>query len=320
MNRLDLQAHLVARSEGPRRILSQSDLARWSADEVALAIALARRPAWFVGGFGSTPVALRPLMKGELDPILAHVPLETADGLCTLHVGAPALDALAGLLTPQAPVRRGLGRSMSLDALEAVLVALLGPVDGLTVGRAAWMEEPAHGASAALCVDGVSMPVWGASAALVSLYRLVSAAGKAGSEALTDADTRRQTEADGIGVQAERLYGSVELTAMERARLELGGGLLLDSYWPSGLVAVGRRFTRSATGWRVLPELRKSKALVLRSHHGIQGLSDPDLGALPVSSRQLDLLDGHTVIATGRLVPAIVDDTETLVFRVDQLR
>lgn len=304
----------------PERVLSQNDLSRWSADEFALAIALARRPARFMSGMNAQPVSLQPLMKSQLEPVLAHVPLETKDGACTLHLTAEALDTLAALLTPEVDDPRGLGRSLSLDALEAILVALLSPVDGLTVGRAAWMDDPAHGASAALSFASIAMPIWGASGALVALYRLIAAAGMASPDLLAGTVAERLAQAEAIGVQAERLFGTVELSPQDRVALEVGGGIMLDTYWPNGTVALGRRFSKVGNGWRMLPDLRKSKALVLRSHHAIQALSDPELGYLPESTRQLDLLDGHTVIATGRLVPAVVNDSEALVLRIDELR
>ncbi|MBV6659254.1 MAG: hypothetical protein KI785_15935 [Devosiaceae bacterium] len=318
VNRPQSLPSYAPRPERPTKVLGTNDLTRWSADELGLAIALARRPASFVGGISGVRVALQPLLEHEIDPVLAHVPLETPDGHCTLHVSAEALDALAGLMSPHEKSVKGLGRSVSLDALEALLVGLLAPVDGLKVGRAAWIEEPVSGASAAIRFGTATMPVWGASAGLVTLYRLIAATDRGlHSPALNPSTGSAAKET--VGVQAERLFGQVELSPQERVALEVGGGILVDTVWPNGLVALGRKFVKVGGGWREMPNLRKGKALVLRANHAIQALSDPELGLLPPSNRQLDLVDGHTVIGTGRLVPGRVDERDTLIFKIDQL-
>ncbi|MEM1289408.1 MAG: hypothetical protein AAGH60_13725 [Pseudomonadota bacterium] len=310
-------------AEEPRRVdrvLSNVELDRWSADELSLAVALARKPAWFVAGLAALPISLRPLIKVGLEPVLAHVPLEFDEGTCTIHISSNALDALAGVLSSESGSDRGLGRSMSLDALEAIMVALLSPVGDVHVGRATWSEEAAAGASASLCFGDTIMPVWGDGAGLVALYRGISQAAKSTHSAMLSHRATHSASSGKIAVIAERLLGTVQLAPAQLTQLEVGGGVTLDTHWPQGLVILGRRFCKHADGWGTVSELRRKDQLVLRSDKGVQSLGDPNLGEMRSNASTLLLMDSDTVVASGSLAIGIVDGKNTVIFRIEQLR
>lgn len=319
MNQLDPQlGRALAQQtslEEARRLLS-ADMTTWHSDDFALAITLCRQTAALGSGFGSGTLrfglAAQMLRPESFQPV-AHIELETEQGVCLLHLDGAALNTLAGLLLPGGDdLTAHPGAALSLDAIEALICGVLSPAPALAVGRADWEDGQsleARDALAALQMGSAAMPMSGLPEALEGLH----AALLVGSTAAESPDLFTSTS-----VLVERLLGLARISMEERARLEPGGGITLDAIWPQGRICAGRSFWKEDTEWHDAPQLGEADILVLRRGSGVQRLDDPALGTLPASNTIL-LLDGEQPLASGRLVHGWVDGSPSLLFRIDAL-
>ncbi len=296
MNRLD--PRLDARSTS--RVLDPGLLSHWSADGFALAQNLARAPLTVTGGFANTRLTLA-LPSGATEPAEVIVTLPVEGQMVELALSAAALDWLVGLLgRDQAP---GAGRTLSFDAIEALLAGLFAPLGFDGIGRAqlatANDSDRVAIALAVLHGEGATIPVLGADLAL----RAVHAQTAAKTDRLVAAPLSYLRAPDFVSpaVTVETIIGMVRLTAEERGALEPGGGVRLDTHWPDGLCSVGRRFVAEEGGWRVDACLSGAPLLV-RSGVAVRPLDDPALGTALIEDGALELLDGDQLVATGHLV------------------
>lgn len=295
MNQLDprLETH------HPARVLDSRTLESWSADGFALARRLARAPATVTGGFANTRLTLGLCAPSGKPPALV-VPLHLNEATVTLALGPAALDALAGRLGPDQD--EGSGATLSLDAVEAILAGLLAPVALAGIGRASEAsDEDRHAAGtaiAALAMESTTIPVLGSDGALAQLLEAMDA--KADRLVAAPLSYLRAPSRTQLAVTVETLFGLVSLDAAERAALEPGGGVYLDTLWPEGRIIVGHRFVAQESGWAREAALT-DETLALRSGLAIRSLEDPDLAAPLPTGENLELVDGDGVIASGRL-------------------
>lgn len=312
MNRLD--PRLETRTQA--RVLDQAHLSSWSADGFTMAQRLARAPLCLTGGIASTRLTLGLTLPTSADAQVL-VPVRIEGETPVLSLNEQALDSLASLLDrDSAP---GSGRTLSLDAIEALLAGLLAPLALDGIGRA-WLaehtDEPlARPSPASLQFETCDMPVLGTDAALAKLYDQVST--KMDRLVAAPLSYLKPSHQARAAVEVEALMGMVALSEEERAALEPGGAAVLDAYWPNGRTCVGRRFVANADGWRIDDCLANS-TLMVRSGTLVRGLDDPGLHAPVQSTGQLELVEGQDVIATGRLTTLPEGDHLQPIFVLDQ--
>jgi hypothetical protein len=311
MNRLDPRLETKSTS----RVLDPGLLAHWSADGFALAQKLARAPLTVTGGFANTRLTLA-LPPAATEPAVIVVPLPIDSHEVALALSASALDWLAGLLDrDQAP---GAGRTLSFDAIEALLAGLFAPLgfDGMGRAQLAATGDNTSVASALAVLhgEGVAIPVLGTDVALQALHALIAAK----SDRLVAAPLSYLRAPDFVSpaVTVETIIGMVRLDAEERSALESGGGVRLDAYWPGGLSTVGRRFVTDQSGWRVDACL-SDRPMIVRAGMAVRPLDDPALATTSVDDGALELLDGDEVVATGHLVSLAEQDQPHPIFVLD---
>lgn len=311
MNRLDprLQASVT------QRLLTREHLARWSAEAFELAQQIARAPVTFTGGFSNTQVTLGVANEHE-ETAMVSVPLRLGAEQISVSLDEPALDTLAGLLERGA-TQSSVGQTLSLDAIEAILAGLLAPLDGLSVGTAAWDTGDASGGFCALQFDDAMLPVLGSVKALKALHAaMTSKADRLVAAPLSYLKLPTRTR---FAVSVEELLGVIWLNADDIANLEPGGGVVLDAVWSHGRMIAGRRFVSTEHGWRVEPSL-ESAPVVVRSDHAVRALDDPALTGSMKRTGTLELVHGDAVIATGRLANIERKGAMLTVFVTDQVR
>jgi hypothetical protein len=296
MNRLD--PRLEARSTS--RVLDPGLLSHWSAEGFALAQKLARAPLTVTGGFANRRLTLA-LPSGPPEPAEIVVPVPVDGQEVDLTLGASALDWLVGLLgEEQAP---GVGRTLSFDAIEALLAGLFAPLGFDSIGRARIAttddKDCVAGALAVLHGEGAAIPVLGSDAALHVFHERIAA--KTDRLVAAPLSYLRAPGLVSPAVTVETIIGMVRLDAEERGALEAGGGVRLDAHWPDGLCCVGRRFVADQGAWRTDACLSGSP-LIVRSAVAVRPLDDPALGTASIEDGALELLDGNQVVATGQLV------------------
>lgn len=314
MNRLDPRLETKTQS----RVLDQAHLSAWSADGFAMAQRLAKAPLNVTGGIASTRLTLGLALQAPADAQI-FVPVHVQADSAVLALNAQALDRLAGLLerdsTPAA------GRTLSLDAVEALLAGLLAPLALDGIGRA-WLAGDAdaeaawtYPAIAALQFEAYDIPVLGTDTALAKMYDQVSAKmDRLVAAPLSYLKSAHQARA---AVEVETLVGMAALSAKERAALEPGGAVLLDAHWPSGRTCAGRRFVAGDDGWRVDDCLANNHVMV-RSGTLVRGLDDPALNAPVPSKGLLELVEGQEIIATGHLATLPKGDDVQPIFVLDR--
>ena len=295
MNQLDPRLE----TQPPARVLDSNTLSAWSADGFALARRLARAPVTITGGFANTRLTLG-LRAPDGEPPALGAPLLLDETRVTLALGPAALDALAARLGSDQG--EGSGATLSLDAVEAILAGLLAPLTLAGIGRAREASDQDRQAAsiaiAALQVEAATIAVLGSDAALAVLLEAMHA--KADRLVAAPLSYLRAPSRTQLAVTVETLFGLVSLNAAERAALEPGGGLYLDTLWPDGRTVVGRQFVALESGWAREYALA-GDALALRGGLAIRSLEDPDLAAPLPAGESLELVDGDRVIASGRL-------------------
>lgn len=314
MNRLD--PRLETRPQA--RVLDQSLLAAWTADGFALAQKLARAPLTANGGFASKRLTLG-FPSRTVNQAAIVVPLHGPGGRVDLALSPSALDALVGLLGQGATADSG--RTVSLDALEALLAGLLAPLACGQVSRARLADthdaERASKAWAALGLENTEIPVLGSDSALNALCdRIAAKADRLVAAPLSFLKSPPLGQA-AVGVAVETLVGTVQLSQDERAALEAGGGVFLDAHWPDGRTCIARRFVAVDGQWRV-DDCLSGDRLLVRSGAVVRGLDDPALGSAAPNLGLLELVDGQEIVATGHLVGTGQCDDPRLIFALDR--
>lgn len=314
MNRLDPRLETKTQS----LVLDQAYLSSWSAYGFAMAQRLARAPLNVTGGIASTRLTLGLALQAPADAQI-FVPVHVHADSAVLALNAQALDRLAGLLERDSTP--GSGRTLSLDAVEALLAGLLAPLALDGIGRA-WLAGDAepeaastYPAIATLQFEACDIPVLGTDTALAKMYDQVSARmDRLVAAPLSYLKSAHQARA---AVEVETLVGMAALNAEERAALEPGGAVLLDAHWPSGRTSVGRRFVVSDDGWRV-DDCFANNHVMVRSGTLVRGLDDPALNAPVPSTGLLELVDGQEIIATGHLASLPEIDNLQPIFVLDR--
>lgn len=309
MNQLDTTLSAATPLDSGVRVLLPERLENWSAEDFALAIALARAPATLSSGLGEALLHLT-VADGSQEKIVASVPLDVDGNALTLGLGNRGLDALASLLGDDAS-----GAALSLDAIEALTVAVLSPLARTSVGRASW---GAPGRSiAALTLGEASLSLTGAPAAILALQTdsVAASASLASPFALMGGPLAQR-----LAVSTEQLLGLVRINDAERACMEEGCGILLDTIWPSSKQVAGRRFVKADSGWHVDHDLVGSM-LRIRASEQVQMLDELALDGQErqPSPTDLDLVDGDDVIATGHLIALELSGKPAIMFEVDHL-
>lgn len=312
MNRFDTALTADLPSEAGITALSSDQLERWSGEDFALAVALARAPATFTSGIGDSLVHLVIAGTHGEDPV-AVLPLSVEGQPLSLGLGPRALDGLIGLLG--APVSAGNGANMSLDAIEALCVAIVSPLMRMDAGVARWATME-RGVAALKIGDG-EMSLHGEPGAILALHSIMCAAGASQSEPL---QRLSQPLAQRVAVDVEQIHGVVWLNEEERGGLESGCGILLDTLWPNGRQVVGQRFVRSGSHWQTDADLRPG-CLRIRSEAQVRMLGELSLGAdlASPSAPTLELVDGTQILAHGHLTSLTMSGRCQTVFQVDQL-
>ncbi|MEO0384973.1 MAG: hypothetical protein AAF234_15605 [Pseudomonadota bacterium] len=312
MNRLDPRLETKTQS----RVLDQAHLSAWSADGFEMARRLARAPLSVTGGIASTRLTLGLALQ---DPTEAQIfiPLHVHGDTALLALNERALDSLASLL--ERNTAPGAGRTLSLDAVEALLAGLLAPLALDGIGRASLAADAeaawTRPTIAALQFEACDIPVLGTDAALAKVYDQVAA--KMDRLVAAPLSYLKSTHQARAAVEVETLVGMAALNAEERAKLEPSGAVLLDAHWPSGRTSVGRRFVASEDGWRV-DDCLANRYLMVRSGTLVRGLDDPALHAPVPSTGLLELVEGREIIATGHLASLSEGDDLQPIFVLDQ--
>ncbi|MFK7793693.1 MAG: hypothetical protein AB8B88_13605 [Devosiaceae bacterium] len=318
MNRLD--PNLETRAH--YRILSPGDVAHWTADDFALAVRIAHAPLTVTGGLTSTRIRLdlAPQNSPEnLQPPVVSVPLNMADTKIHLHAAGDALDGLAGLLE-RGRQNEGAGATLSLDAVEALLAALLAPLDDVAVGQATWTDQHDPMPLCALHFDGVSFPLFGSSSALETFRKAF--ASKVDQLVAAPLSYLKDPSRERVAVESETVLGAVQVSAEEAQALEIGGGILLDSLWPQGRDVVAGRFAKLGDNWQLMEQqegtlhVRAGDGLMLLDQASDQTASQASTGP---DGQHLELMDRERCVAHGYLTSIIRDDKMSPVFVVTQL-
>lgn len=312
MNRLGTMITAGTALDADVITLSPETLESWSAEEFALAIELARAPAAVRSGLGE---ALLHLMAadGAVEDGIALLPLDVDGNALTLGLGHEALDTLVGLLSNETV--EGAGATLSLDAVEALCVAVLSPLTGIDVGRARWDKQ--DGTVAALKLGPAPLSLTGDPNAIRALQHAMRASSEKFPSSLAPFLGQRVPQR--MAITTELVFALVDVSQAERAAMETGCGILLDTLWPSGRQVAGQRFVTSGLQWQAHRELRDAP-LRVRCEPQVRMLDElpRDGTPLPLSSH-LELVDGDRVIAHGRLVSVEISGTPHMVFEVDQL-
>ena len=316
MNQLDP----AIRMETPQRLLSPGAMAGWSADLFALAVTLSRQPVAVTGGLCSARLTLTVENRDKLAPV-AQIPLSIGTAQIRVLLDAEALDGLAARLEAPDADSVGAGTTLSLDAVEALVAALLAPVAEIMVGRADWVQLASGTAPLRLVADGTSLALAGDAAALQRLYETLHARTDRlvpGPLALAALPLDHR-----LAVDVERVVGHVALDETDRAALQVGGGVLPDHLWPNGLTLFGRRFVRQGNGWRCMTLATLDQGCLLRIAHDRRTLDDARLAspasAARTATQTLELVGFDGVLATGRLVTARWRGADRQVFQIDRL-
>lgn len=312
MNRLGTMITVGTALDRDVMTLSPERLESWSAEDFALTIELARVPAAVRSGLGE---ALLHLMVADeaVEDVVALVPLDIDGNTLTLGLGHEVLDTLVGLLSNETV--KGSGANLSLDAVEALCVAVLAPLTGIDVGRANWGSL--DGTVAALKLGPAAISLTGDPNAVLALQHAMRASSEKFPSSLAPFLGQRVQKR--MALATEQVFALVDLSEAERAAMETGGGILLDTLWPSGRQVAGQRFVTSDLEWHVQRELQIA-SLRVRREPQVRLLNELplDVTPLPLSS-DLELVDGNRVIAHGHLVSVEISGTPHVVFEVDQL-
>lgn len=312
MNRFDTALAADTSMDSGITTLSPERLGDWNGEDFALAIELARAPATFASGLGDALVHLVVTEETNEDGE-AILPFTIEGETLTLGIGGEALDALAGLLG--ADVSVGAGANLSLDAIEALCVAVLSPLMRIDAARASW--GPSGHTVAALKIGDVQLSLKGDAAAVLALQRGIVTAGAAQS---TSFALLGQPLAQRIAVRTQQVLAITCLDEQERAALEPGCGILVDTLWQNGRQVAGQRFVKCGANWHVDADLG-SGCLHVRSAAQVQMLDELSLGnnSSDPSGLDLELMDGELVVAHGHLTSLEVAGTQRVIFQVDQL-
>lgn len=307
-------------SEEAHHILPAQRLAHWSAEDFALARNLARAPLVVNGGLASARVWLDLAPEPAHAPV-ARVPLHLGDATVELAVADTALDHLAGLLEPRKP-RHGAGRTLSLDGVEALLCALLAPLDQVEIGTAQWAETSRQPQSvAALFLAETAMPLTGSHTSINAMRAAFAAKMDRHVAAPLSylKDAHRKTPA----IDVQTVLGAVALLPSDRDRLETGGAVLLDSHWAGGVSVVAQRFRTSDEAaqpnetWQIASDCEAEKLLV-RSAHATLPL-DADVLRAQAKGATLELVMGDNVLAHGQLAALSIEDQPRIAFIISEL-
>lgn len=312
MNRFDTALAADTSPDSGVTTLSPERLGNWDGEDFALAIELARAPATFASGLGDALVHLV-VAEETIEDGEAILPFTIEGETLTLGIGQKGLDALTGLLG--ADVSVSAGANLSLDAIEALCVAVLSPLMRIDAARASW--GPSGHTVAALKIGDVQLSIVGEASAILALQRAIVTAGAAQS---TSFALLGQPLAQRIAVSTQQVVAIVCLAEQERAALEPGCGIVLDTLWPNGRQVAGQRFVKSGVHWHVDADLRRgcfhvrAAAQVQMLDELLLGTSSPDPSGL-----DLELMDGEQVIAHGHMTSLEVAGTQRVIFQVDQL-
>ena len=310
MNRLDPRLQASA----ARRLLTREHLVGWSVDTFELAQMIARSPVTVTGGFSNTQITLSLAMEAD-ETAIAAIPVKLGSERMSLSLHESAIDALAALLE-RGTAPANAGRTLSLDAIEAILAGLLSPVGDLSIEAGSWNGTDASEDLCALQFNDAVVPVQGPIRALRALHAAMTSEADrliAAPLSYLKLPTRAR-----MAVTVEDALGLVSLTADDLANLESGGGVILDTVWPSGRTIAGRRFVSTEQGWRLEEEL-DSTSVIVRSGHAVRALDDPALNSSLGRTDGLELVRGEEVIATGRLAAVEHEGMLRAVFAIDQL-
>ena len=310
MNRLDPRLQASA----AQRLLTHEHLGNWSVDTFELAQMVARSPVTVTGGFSNVQITLNLAVEAD-DATVAAIPFRLGSEQITLSLHESALDALAGLLERGTEFANA-GRTLSLDAIEAVLAGLLAPVDDLSVGAGSWNGPDASRHLCVLQFNDAVIPVQGSVRALRALHAAMTS--KADRTIAAPLSYLRLPTRARMAVTVEEVLGLVSLTADDLANLESGGGVILDTVWPYARTIAGRRFVSAEQAWLLEEELN-SAPVIVRSGHAIRALDDPALNSSVDRTDGLELVRGEEVIATGRLAAIERKGRLCTVFAIDQL-
>lgn len=312
MNRLDTTIAAGTLQDTGVTTLPPERLVSWDADDFALAIELARAPAAFQSGLGE---ALLHLMVADetIENTVAVLPVSVDGHALTLGLGHDTLDTLVGLLSGE--TSKDVGANISLDAIEALCVAVLSPLKRIEVGRASWGHPETS--IAALKLDSAHISLAGEPDAILALQ---SAAVAANASLPSPFASLEQPLPQRLAVGTENVFAMVRLSETDRAAVERGCGIMLDTLWKNGRKVAGQRFVKSGLEWQVEHE-RKASCLHVRSTAQLQLLDELSLDVTEVnpSPTDLELMDGDQVIAHGHLSTVEISGTSHMVFEVDQL-
>ncbi len=276
----------------PVPVVDADHLADWSAEDFDLVARLARAPRVLIGGLGGQQVTLT-CADPRRQPVEMAISLALPEGTLTALASAAALDGLVGLLEGSGTAQVGVGRTVSPDAVEAILAGLLAPLGLAGIGPAVAPKDHAkigdHHPVVALEVNGTQLPLAGPTAALGALETHFATH----SAPLEPVPER-------FAVALECVVGWVDLSDEELLRLEPGGGVVLDAVWPDGLTVVGRRFVAHGDAWRTETALANG-ALRLRAGRALRRLDDADLKEALEPHTVVELVGGETTLATGHL-------------------
>lgn len=316
MNRLDTTIVAGTLQDAGVTTLSPKKLESWDAKDFALAIELARAPVAFRSGLGE---ALLHLMVDDgatenvTEDVLAILPINIDDNTLALGLGHNTLDTLVSLLSGE--ISRGVGANISLDAIEALCVAVLSPVDRIEVGRASWGQPETS--IAALKLDSARISLAGEPDAILALQSAVVASNASLPSPFASLG---QPLPQRLAVTTENVFAVVHLSEADRAAVEPGCGIMLDVFWQDGRKIAGHRFVKSGLEWQIEQE-RKASCIHVRSTAQLQLLDELSLDVTEAdpSPTDLELMDHDQLIARGRLTTVEISGTPHMVFQVDQL-
>ncbi len=322
MNRLhpDLQAG------NPCMMLSAAMLAEWSLEDFVFARNVARAPMAVSGGLASARIVLDFALPQTEHPVVA-LPLYVGDQTVELHAGNTALDALAGLLEPGKSITDA-GRTLSLDAIEALFSALLSPLGDVQLGDARWNQDKnVHGldglhALCALHLDGHAFPITGSHTGLMAFH--AAFASKVDRLVAAPLSLLKNGERKTPAVEVDLVLGAVTLDAKDLEKLEPQGAVLLDTHWAGGKILAARRFMASPMqeDWSLTGGF-ENNTLLVRSAHTILAL-DADgfverLAPNPLPNHPLQLVRGDQVLAHGTLIALTYQGVPRMAFGIDTL-
>ena len=312
MNQLDPSIQIDA----AHRSLSPMAMHSWSANLFDLVVTLSRQPVAVTGGLCSARLALGVATSNQ-QGIIAEVPLSIGSTTLTLHLSADAVDGLAARLEGPGALPAGAGATLSLDALEALLAALLAPIPEILVGRASWVDGSDADAVLALTADETGLLLSGETTALRALYETLHA--RTDRMVSTPLAVAALPLDQRLTVDVEKIVGQVALNEVDLTALHAGAGILPDQLWPNGLTLIGRRFTLQDGSWQSQNVATQDGSCLLRVAKTKRTLDDPRLGAALPDDGPAELFGTSGVLATGRLVMADWQGEPRQVFQIDQL-